>query len=84
MGFADALAQYDAPPVKGPPCSVGQILDEMSPDEGAALTAAIGTTADAAIERALLTMHQRGEIRNRVGTGAIGRHRRQACKCFKL
>lgn len=84
MGFADALAQHDAPPVKGPPCSVGQILDEMSPDDGAALVASLGSSSDAAIERALNQMHQRGELRARVGAGAIGRHRRQACKCFKL
>lgn len=83
MGFADTLAEHDTPPVKGPPCSVGMILDEMSPDDGAALVAAIGVTTDVAIERALIQMYQRGELRNRIGAGSVGRHRRQQCKCFK-
>jgi tartrate dehydratase beta subunit/fumarate hydratase class I family protein len=83
LGFADTLANHTAPPDKGPPCTIGKILDEMTPDDGSALTAAIGATSDAAIERALSQMYERSELRTRVGAGAVGRHRRQACKCFK-
>lgn len=80
MGFADALTEADKPPVKGPRCSVGVTLDEMSETDAQALQSALdnpgvrhSTIADA--------LNAEGY---RIGRDAIQRHRRDQCQCWKF
>lgn len=77
MGFADTLGSVDRPPIKGPPCGLLTVLDQMGDADAKALQSAlddpkIGSTA---IARAL-----RAEG-FRVGRGTVARHRAGDCTC---
>ena len=70
---------------KGPLCSVGMILEEVDAKDRAAITDALNKTIKqqqhAEIERALLKMHDDGDVETKVGRGAVGRHRKRECSC---
>ena len=62
----------------GIPCSVGELLDKLPPDEAAALEAMLsGGWSQAEIHAAVT------EEGHYVGRQTINRHRSQACRCYQ-
>lgn len=73
--FSDALAAQVT--IKGPPCSVGLVLDEMADTDAQALQSALDT-ANIPATHIVGALRQLG---HRIGSQAILRHRRGDCKC---
>jgi hypothetical protein len=63
----------------GLPCSVGRVLDELPPDEAAALEQMMGPLGWSAA-RIYEALAAEG---HEVGRQTIGRHRSRACRCFR-
>jgi hypothetical protein len=77
MSLRDALTQAHITAKKGPPCSVGVIIEQLSPDDVAALNAAL---SDHAITGRAITAALTSEG-HKVRDHAVNRHRRGLCMC---
>jgi hypothetical protein len=77
MSLRDAIAQADITAKKGPPCSVGVIINQLSPDDLVALNDAL---ADLTITGRAITAALTAEG-YKVRDYAVNRHRRGICMC---
>jgi len=71
--------------VNGPKCSVAVVRAEMSADDRVEFQTALDdpNIQHAAIERALLKLHDDGKLTSRVGQGSVARHRKRECACCR-
>jgi hypothetical protein len=77
MALSDRVQSKPAR-IHGSPCSVGKLLDELPPDETAALEQMLtGGWSQAEIHAAVTA---EGHY---VGRQTINRHRSQACRCYQ-
>lgn len=77
MSLADRAARGPDAPVHGAPCSVGELLDTLPPEEAEALhTMLTGPWPASRIYEAVIAEG------HRVGRQTIGIHRRRQCRCY--